>query len=101
MPPLSSPNHCVIPLPACTPFTFLLDVLRSLGLCLRPSPALSAEHLFLRKQLTLAVPHAWSADTVEMISVDLRGPPDGGLSRFHAQGAEDPSHQPWERRPDG
>jgi putative transposase len=31
----------------------LYDGLRFLGLCLRPSPALAAENLFLRKQLAL------------------------------------------------
>jgi putative transposase len=38
---------------ACTLLTFLADGLRFLGLCLRPSPALAAENLFLRKQLAL------------------------------------------------
>jgi len=52
MPCLSSLIHAVIPL-ACTLCTLLLDVLRFLDLCLRPSPALAAEHLFLRKQLAL------------------------------------------------
>src|SRR5215510_3357198 len=33
--------------------TLLYDSLRFLGLCLRPSPALAAENLFLRKQLAL------------------------------------------------
>jgi hypothetical protein len=41
---LSSLIHAVIPL-ACMLCTLLLDVLRVLGLCLRPSPALAAEHL--------------------------------------------------------
>ena len=44
MPRLSSLIHAVILL-ACTLCTLLLDVLRVLGLCLRPSPALAAEHL--------------------------------------------------------
>jgi hypothetical protein len=52
MPRLSSLIHAVIPL-ACTLCTLVLDVLRVLGLCLRPSPALAAEPLFLRKQLAL------------------------------------------------
>ncbi|HEX9872253.1 MAG TPA: hypothetical protein VGC99_27380 [Candidatus Tectomicrobia bacterium] len=52
MPRLSSLIHSVIPL-ACTLCTLLLDVLHFLGLCLRPSPALAAEHLFLRKQRAL------------------------------------------------
>jgi len=52
MPRLSSLIHAVIPL-AFTRCTLLLDVLRVLGLCLRPSPTLAAEHLFLRKQLAL------------------------------------------------
>ena len=56
MPRLSSLIHSVIPL-ACTLFTLLLDVLRFLGLCLRPSPALAAENLFLRKQLALYPEH--------------------------------------------
>jgi hypothetical protein len=43
MPRLSSLIHAVIPL-ACTLCTLLLDNLRFLGLCLRPSPALAAEH---------------------------------------------------------
>ena len=34
-----------------------LDVLRFLGLCLRSSPALAAENLFLRKQLALYQEH--------------------------------------------
>jgi putative transposase len=38
---------------ACTLLTFLADGLRFVGLCLRPSPALAAENLFLRKQLAL------------------------------------------------
>jgi hypothetical protein len=52
MPRLSSLIHSVIPL-ACTLCTLHPDVLRFLGLCLRPSPALAAEHLFLRKQRAL------------------------------------------------
>ena len=52
MPRLSSRIHAVIPL-ACTLCTLLLHVLGFLDLCLRPSPALAAEHLFLRKQLAL------------------------------------------------
>jgi hypothetical protein len=36
-----------------TLLTLLYDGLRFLGLCLRPSPALAAENLFLRKQLAL------------------------------------------------
>jgi len=36
-----------------TMLTLLYDGLRFLGLCLRPSPALAAENLFLRKQLAL------------------------------------------------
>jgi hypothetical protein len=35
---------------------------------------------------TIAVPLAWSADSVEVISVDQRSPPDGGPSRSHAPG---------------
>jgi hypothetical protein len=46
MPRLSSLIRSVIPL-ACTLSTLLLDVSRFLGLCLRPSPALAAENLFL------------------------------------------------------
>ena len=38
---------------ACTLFTLLVDAVRFLHLCLRPSPALAAENLFLRKQLAL------------------------------------------------
>jgi putative transposase len=38
---------------ACTLLTLLVDVVRFLRLCLRPSPALAAENLFLRKQLAL------------------------------------------------
>jgi hypothetical protein len=53
MPRPSSLIHSVIPL-ACTLF---LDVLRFLGLCLRPSPALAAENLFLRTQLALYQEH--------------------------------------------
>ena len=34
-------------------FALIADVVRYLGLCLRPSPALAAENLFLRKQLAL------------------------------------------------
>jgi putative transposase len=34
-------------------FTLVLDALRFLGLCVRPSPRLAAENLFLRKQLAL------------------------------------------------
>src|SRR6266850_7577585 len=41
-----------IPL-ACTRLMLLVDALRFLLLCLRPSPALAAEILFLRKQLAL------------------------------------------------
>jgi hypothetical protein len=52
MPRLSSLIHAVTLL-VCTRCTLLLDVLRVLGLCLRPSPALAAEHLCLRKQLAL------------------------------------------------
>jgi hypothetical protein len=33
--------------------SLIVDAVRYLGLCLRPSPALAAENLFLRKQLTL------------------------------------------------
>jgi hypothetical protein len=33
--------------------SFIVDVVCYLGLCLRPSPALAAENLFLRKQLVL------------------------------------------------
>src|SRR5919109_3472770 len=33
--------------------TLLYDGVRFLGLCLRPSPTLAAENLFLRKQLTM------------------------------------------------
>lgn len=49
MPRLSSLIRSVIPL-ACTLFSLLLDVSRFLYLCLRPSQALAAENLFLRKQ---------------------------------------------------
>ena len=42
---------------ACTLFTLLVDVVRFLRLCLRPSPALAAENLFLRKQLALYQEH--------------------------------------------
>ena len=56
MPRLSSLIRPVIPL-ACTLFTLLLDVSRFLCLCLRPSPALAAENLFLRKQLALYQEH--------------------------------------------
>jgi putative transposase len=38
---------------ACTLLMLLGDALRFLGLCLRPSPTLAAENLFLRKQLAL------------------------------------------------
>ena len=38
---------------ACLLFTLMCDVGRFLCLCLRPSPALAAENLFLRKQLAL------------------------------------------------
>jgi putative transposase len=38
---------------ACLLFTFMCDAGRFLFLCLRPSPALAAENLFLRKQLAL------------------------------------------------
>jgi putative transposase len=37
----------------CIPLTLLRDGMRFLWLCLRPSPALAAENLFLRKQLAL------------------------------------------------
>src|SRR2546422_7569377 len=33
--------------------TLIVDAVRYLGLCLRPSPSLAAENLFLRKQLAL------------------------------------------------
>jgi hypothetical protein len=56
MPRLSSLIHPVIPL-ACTLFSLFLDVSRFLGLCLRPSSALAAENLFLRKQLALYQEH--------------------------------------------
>jgi putative transposase len=56
MPRLSSLIRPVIPL-ACTLFSLLHDVSRFLGLCLRPSPALAAENLFLRKQLALYQEH--------------------------------------------
>ena len=39
---------------ACTLLILLVDAVRFLLLCLRPSPALAAENLFLRKQLALA-----------------------------------------------
>ena len=42
----------LVPL-ACTLLTLLMDAWRFLHLCLRPSPALAAENLFLRKQLAL------------------------------------------------
>ena len=35
-----------------TLLTLLIDVVRFLRLCLRPTPVLAAENLFLRKQLT-------------------------------------------------
>jgi putative transposase len=38
---------------ACTLLTLLVDGVRFLRLCLRPSPALAAENLFLRRQLAL------------------------------------------------
>jgi putative transposase len=38
---------------ACTLLRLLVDAVRFLLLCLRPSPALAAENLFLRKQLAL------------------------------------------------
>ena len=38
---------------ACLLFTLMRDAVRFLLLCLRPSPALAAENLFLRKQLAL------------------------------------------------
>jgi hypothetical protein len=38
---------------ACTLLTLLMDAWRFLHLCLRPSPTLAAENLFLRKQLAL------------------------------------------------
>jgi putative transposase len=38
---------------ACTLLTFLADGVCFVGLCLRPSPTLAAENLFLRKQLAL------------------------------------------------
>ena len=44
--------HHVVPL-ACTLLMLLMDAWRFLRLCLRPSPALTAENLFLRKQLAL------------------------------------------------
>jgi putative transposase len=56
MPRLSSLIRAVIPL-ACTLFSLLLNVSRFLCLCLRPSPALAAENLFLRKQLALYQEH--------------------------------------------
>src|SRR5882724_11068684 len=37
----------------CLLFTLMCDAVRFVLLCLRPSPALAAENLFLRKQLTL------------------------------------------------
>jgi putative transposase len=42
----------LVPL-ACTLLTLFMDAWRFLRLCLRPSPALAAENLFLRKQLAL------------------------------------------------
>src|SRR5215510_1163087 len=53
---LSNVIHAVMLL-ACTLFAHLLDVSRFLCLCLRPSPALAAENLFLRKQLALYQEH--------------------------------------------
>jgi hypothetical protein len=53
---LSSLIRPVISL-ACTLCTLLLDVSRFLCFCLRPSPALAAENLFLRKQLALYQEH--------------------------------------------
>jgi putative transposase len=44
--------HNLVPL-ACTLLMLLMDAWRVLLLCLRPSPALAAENLFLRKQLAL------------------------------------------------
>jgi hypothetical protein len=52
MPRLSSLIRPVIPL-ACTLFSLFHDVLCFLGLCLRSSPALAAENLFLRTPLAL------------------------------------------------
>jgi hypothetical protein len=56
VPRVSSLIHPVMPL-ACTLFSLLQDVSRFLYLCLRPSPALAAENLFLRKQLALYQEH--------------------------------------------
>jgi hypothetical protein len=56
MPRLSSLIRPVIPL-ASTLFSLLHDVSCFLCLCLRPSPALAAENLFLRKQLALYREH--------------------------------------------
>jgi hypothetical protein len=53
---LSRLIRSVIPL-AYTLCTLLLDVSRFLCLCLRPSPALAAENLFLQKQLALYQEH--------------------------------------------
>jgi predicted signal transduction protein with EAL and GGDEF domain len=39
--------------PVATLLVLIADAVRYLGLCLRPSPALAAENLFLRKQLAL------------------------------------------------
>lgn len=44
---------------ACTLLTFLVDASRFLLFCLRPSPALAAENLFLRKQLALVWLGRW------------------------------------------
>lgn len=56
MPRLSSLIRPVISL-ACTLCTLLLDASRFLCFSLRPSPALAAENLFLRKQLALSQEH--------------------------------------------
>ena len=37
--------------------SFIVDAVCYLGLCLRPSPALAAENLFLRRQLALYEEH--------------------------------------------
>jgi hypothetical protein len=44
---------CNLPQLVCTLLTLLADGMRSLGLCLRPSPTFGAEHLLRRRQLAL------------------------------------------------
>jgi hypothetical protein len=44
---------CRVPQRASILLSLIADAVCYLGLCLRPSPALAAENLFLRKQLAL------------------------------------------------